>query len=367
MEANSCDTGHLDSDVLLPPRKRLLAGLRKQNCDGNCHLPSTSSIPNEFDNRLSNLTRSYSNNPNLSPEEIVETSRSAAEAAVKAAKIARAAAEEKAVIAAKAIAEAKRALELVATLSEEGTSGERNLKKNKMKKHLPVQTLYNKHRAIENCKTDEELARKLHRAINSSPRISKSSSTSELKNSKYKRLKVKGFFIPEKPEVSNGGKTCEGKLASTSTGNGVIGNGGSDCPIQESYTVRIGESASKFIKADRLQFDNEDAQTNNSKEKMLESSDDASIIGRKRGRIKQKKLLLSICTSRDRANPKEELKPESSPSSEDKRAKTTSNNMSLFSVENSRSGMIPVETTSTWKCQALKAPVCVNENKVVQS
>ncbi|GMP97060.1 hypothetical protein CsSME_00045461 [Camellia sinensis var. sinensis] len=43
MEANLCDLNHLDSDVLLPPRKWLLAVLKKQNFDANSHHPSASS------------------------------------------------------------------------------------------------------------------------------------------------------------------------------------------------------------------------------------------------------------------------------------------------------------------------------------
>ncbi|KAJ6990507.1 hypothetical protein NC653_018922 [Populus alba x Populus x berolinensis] len=35
MEANICDINHLDADVLLPPRKRLLAGFKKQSSDGD--------------------------------------------------------------------------------------------------------------------------------------------------------------------------------------------------------------------------------------------------------------------------------------------------------------------------------------------
>ncbi|CAL5326576.1 unnamed protein product [Camellia sinensis] len=360
MEANLCDINHLNSDVLLPPRKRLLAGLKKQNFDGNSHQPSTSTTSSEFDTRLNNLLRSHLNNPNLSPEEIVEASRSAAAAAVKVAEAARAAAEEKAAMAAKAVAAAKSALELVAAVSEESSaSRERYSKKNKMKKHIPVRTLYNKHKPIQNCRTDEELARKLHQAINSSPRISKHSSTSELKGNKHKRLK--GLSTPEKSRVSNGGIAQERNTPSMSNGNGVTRKVNSEGSSHEAYAVRVDENVSKFNKLDRLKMDNGEAETSHLKEKNLESSDEACSIGRKRGRMKQKKLPLSICTFRDRSNPKEELKSKSSPLTAENTRKTTSNSITLVPVEPS------VETTSMWKCKAFKAPVCVKQNKVVQS
>ncbi|PSS21418.1 Toxin CSTX-10 like [Actinidia chinensis var. chinensis] len=361
MEANSCHINHLDSNVLLPPRKRLLAGLKKQNSDGNPRQSSTSDTLSEFDTRLNNLLRSHLNNPNLSPEEIVEVSRSAAAAAAKAAEVTRAAAEEKAVTAAKAIAAAKSALKLVATVSETGK--ERYLKKNRMKKHVPVHMLYNKHGPAENSTVDEELARKLHRAINSSPRISKNSSTSESKNSKHKRLKV--LSPQEKTRVSDGGIAWEGNRPSTSNGNGVTVEVDSEGSIHEAYTLIVDENESKFSKADRLTMDRGEVERRHSKEKNLESSDGAYSIGRKRGRIKKKKLPLTICSFRDWENPNKELRSVSSPLTEDNTGKTTSNNMPLVSV--GPYGVRPVEITSTWKCQAFKAATSVNHNKVKQS
>jgi len=148
MEANICDVNHLDADVLLPPRKRLLAGLKKQSskADGASRLslvaspsasasasafasasasapacaPSSAAL-SDFEIRLNNLLSSHSSHPNLTPEEIVEASKSAAIAAAKAAEVARAAAEEKAAIASKAMAAVKRALDLVASFAEEAS------------------------------------------------------------------------------------------------------------------------------------------------------------------------------------------------------------------------------------------------------
>ncbi|XP_059623343.1 uncharacterized protein LOC132266482 [Cornus florida] len=366
MEANLCDINHLDSDVLLPPRKRLLAGLKKQNSNGNSHLlPLTSATSNEFDTRLNNLLRSHLKNPNLSPEEMVESSRSAAVAAGKVAVSARAVADEKAEKAAKAVAAAKGALELVATISENTDCRERNSRKNKMKKHVQVEMLYTKHRSVENCKTDEELARKLHRAINSSPRISKFSSTSDLNSHKRKRLK--NVPISEKTRISNGVTVWEGSPPSTSNGNGLAGEVDSEGSVHELYATRVDESTPKFNKADRLKIDSEEVESSHSKERIGESLDDISSNCRKRGRLKQKKLPLSICTFRDRENPKEELKSRSSPLTEESMPKTTASKMPLFPVEPSGDGVMPVETTTVWKCQAFKAPTCVKQNKVMQS
>lgn len=175
METNGCHVEQVDADVLLPPRKRLLAGLKKQNSDakGASHVSSTampsSSSLSAFDAHLNSLLGVHSN-PNLSPEEIVEASNSAALAAAKIAKAARAAAEEKAAVAARAVSAAKSALDLVASFSNEGNHKETSLKRNKLKKRVPVHSLYKRNRLISNCKTDEELARRLHRVMNSSSR-----------------------------------------------------------------------------------------------------------------------------------------------------------------------------------------------------
>lgn len=365
MEANICDINHLDSDVLLPPRKRLLAVLKKQNSDGNSHTTtstSSGSSSSEFDTRLNNVLRSHLVDPNLLPDEIVEASRSAAEAAVKVAEAARAVAEEKAAVAAKAVAAAKSALDMVATFSKDTTCKERySKKKNKLKKHVEVEMLYNNKK---NGNTDEEVARNLHRVINSSPRITKNSSSSDLKSHKHKRVKTSAS---EKTRVSNGFIVWEEKNPLKSNGNGIAGKVDS-----ESSLVRIEESTSRFNKDDR----NGEHLTIHSTKKIGEALEDTSSIGRKRGRIKQKKLPLSICNFRDQSNPKEESKSRNLLREEEVKSRRLlteekiSNNKSSISVEPSGDSVMPVERTSSmWKCQqAFKAPpACVKQNKVLQS
>lgn len=371
MDANVCDVNHLDADVLLPPRKRLLAGLKKQNSDVYSSIPSPPTVSSpacDFDIRLNNLLKSHFGDSNRSNEEIAEASRLVALEAVKAAKAARAIAEEKAAKAAKAVAAAKSALQLVASLSDGGTSRDKHLKRNKMKKHVPVQMLYNKNKGTDNCRTDEELARTLHRAINSSPRILKNS-TSDSRNQKHKRLKRSS--PSENTKLQNGSTSLEGNHPSTSNGNGFARERESDKPISEKDLVRVdlntkfnksdhtemenGE-ASPSSKADYVNTDNKERESIMSKEKFGDSVHDNCSIGKKKGRLKQKKLPLSICSFRDQASPKEDLKSMSSLSFSENISKGTASNNPMF----------PLERTM-WKCQAFKAPTCVEQNKVMQS
>ncbi|KAL6274232.1 hypothetical protein ACE6H2_024924 [Prunus campanulata] len=379
MEANICDVNHLDADVLLPPRKRLLAGLKKQSPDGDgsswlslvassasasaSASASSSSSPSssEFNTRLNNILSSH--NPNLSPEELVEISNLAAAAAAKAAEDARAAAEEKAGIAAKAVAAAKSALELVASFSEDVVGcKEKYLKKNKLKKHVPVQLLYKKYQPIENCKKDEELARKLHRAINSSPRISKNSSSTDSKGHKHKKPKI--VHSSEKVRVSNGGIELEQNPEPACNGHAVAGKVNVEGTILELYKNKAEEKAYRHDKAGRLEMDNGEAESSQMKEK---SWDDMCTSGKKRGRVKLKKLPLSICTFRDQANPKEEMDARGSPLTVVNRGNPTAGKKPLFPVESSADSMLPIEATPVWKYQDFKAPACVKQNKVMQS
>ncbi|XP_022923244.1 uncharacterized protein LOC111430990 [Cucurbita moschata] len=367
MEANICDVNHLDSDVLLPPRKRLLAGLRKQGADGDgtFNLPpvassSCSPPPSpsygftsiEFNMRLNNLFSAHSNT-NLSSEEIVEASRSAAAAAVKAAEAARAAAEEKAAIAARAVAAAKSAMDLVATISEEAAYKEINLRKNKLKKHVPVQLLYTKYQPLENTKTDEELARKLHRAINSSPRILKNSSGSDARGHRHKRFK--GSPGSEKTKVSNCGISQELDPTPRCNGHARTSEADSEGSVQEVRKLKADE------KNNQSEMDNGEAETSQ-KEK---TCDNISVAVKKRGRVKLRKLPLSICSFRDQTTLKEDMNDGSSPMSSVQ--SPTSENVILHSVDSPTEGVMAIEPASVWKCQEFNPPLSVKQNKVMQS
>lgn len=293
MEGNTCDINHLDSDVLLPPRKRLLAGLKKQNFDDNPCSPSSSTddvTDFEFDIRLNNLLKFHSDDCNRSIEEIVEASRVAALKAVELAKAARAVAEEKAVRASEAMAAAKSAMELVATVSGEVTDRDKYSKKKK-----------NKYKGIKNCTTDEDLARTLSRTINSSPRLLKNS-TSDSRNQKHKRLKRSS--PSENAKLQNGSTSWEANRPSTSNGIDIAGNKASNGPSQEKELIRVDLSLAKFNKADLRKMENGKGEPMNSKEEFGESPNDTCNVDKKKGRMKQKTLPLSNCSLRDKVNPK---------------------------------------------------------------
>ncbi|KAG2298270.1 hypothetical protein Bca4012_009474 [Brassica carinata] len=245
MATNGCDVNQLDSDLLLPPRKRLLAGFKKQNSNGSSssstsYSNGSSSASTVVQTHLHNLLTSQLNDDqSRSPEELKAT----AALAVKIAKAARAEANEKAIIAAKAVAAAKSALELFASFPV-------NERKNKQKKHVPVHVLYSK---------DEDLARRLNRAINNSPRV--------LTGHRNKKLK----------SVAT---TYENSAATSSTmydGNDVAG----------------------VVDSDTSTDDEVDRTRVNGKKKTGEES---SSLGKRRGRVKLKKLPLSTCASKDQEN-----------------------------------------------------------------
>lgn len=378
---NVCDVNQLDADVLLPPRKRLLAGLKKQSsesdataspspvaasCVTDVASPSSTSFSSEFEARLKHLLNCHSNNPNLTPEEVAEASRKAAVTATKAAEAARAAAEEKAAIAAKAVAAAKSALDLVASFSEDAINNkERNLKKNKSKKHLPVQLLYKKNKPIENCRKDEELARKLHRAMNSSPRISKTPPKSDSKGSRSKRPRSSSSF--EMTEGSECGMAVGQDCLSLNNGHAIGGKIDSEGSNQEVCSSKKDKKVIKYDRSSQIEIDNGEAESSHSKPKNCEDSH-SPPIGKKRGRTKLKKLPLSICTSKDKAKPREEIKVRRSSSlTEMNTTNQHVHTIPVFPVEPSTDRMKPIEATSTWKCQDFKVPACIKQNKAVQS
>lgn len=378
---NVCDVNQLDADVLLPPRKRLLAGLKKQSsesdataspspvaasCVTDVASPSSTSFSSEFEARLKHLLNCHSNNPNLTPEEVAEASRKAAVTATKAAEAARAAAEEKAAIAAKAVAAAKSALDLVASFSEDAINNkERNLKKNKSKKHLPVQLLYKKNKPIENCRKDEELARKLHRAMNSSPRISKTPPKSDSKGSRSKRPRSSSSF--EMTEGSECGMAVGQDCLSLNNGHAIGGKIDSEGSNQEVCSSKKDKKVIKYDRSSQIEIDNGEAESSHSKPKNYEDSH-SPPIGKKRGRTKLKKLPLSICTSKDKAKPREEIKVRRSSSlTEMNTTNQHVHTIPVFPVEPSTDRMKPIEATSTWKCQDFKVPACIKQNKAVQS
>ncbi|KAJ8490291.1 hypothetical protein OPV22_012012 [Ensete ventricosum] len=132
-----------DANTHLPPRKRLLAELKRDTLRV----------------RLRKRSSGVANSVALATAEVATAARNAA--------------TEKAAAAAKAKAAAKSAL-----LFLDSVSRSRNLRKGCLSKHkvrkkqIPIELLYKAHLPAGSQKADEELARKLHLAMNSSPRIS---------------------------------------------------------------------------------------------------------------------------------------------------------------------------------------------------
>ncbi|KAG6484906.1 uncharacterized protein LOC122010495 [Zingiber officinale] len=152
----------------LPPRKRLLAELRKENSEFN-FMPPVPIVWGDFDARL----RDVVNSPGSTPEKIIEVSKSVALAAFEIAVAARNNAIEKAAAATKAKADAKNALLFLDFITMKRNSRKICANQNKVsKKQIPIKLLYQTSHPAGSHETDEELAKKLHRTMNSLPTIS---------------------------------------------------------------------------------------------------------------------------------------------------------------------------------------------------
>ncbi|XP_009387511.2 uncharacterized protein LOC103974413 [Musa acuminata AAA Group] len=157
-----------DANTHLPPRKRLLAELKRDSSDFDC-LPPIPSVSGDFGAQLRDVISS----PSSTPEEVIEVAKSVALATAEVATAARNAATEKAAAAAKAKAAAKSALLFLDLISRSRNLRKGCLSKHKVrKKQIPIELLYKTHLPAESQEADEELARKLHLAMNSSPRLS---------------------------------------------------------------------------------------------------------------------------------------------------------------------------------------------------
>ncbi|XP_010444859.1 PREDICTED: uncharacterized protein LOC104727445 [Camelina sativa] len=120
---------------MLLPQKPLT-----KDVDDNNGVPHPST---NVDYHLNILLASHLSNPDLTPQEIAEASRSTAAAAAIAAKAARATAYEKAAAAAKAVAAAKTALDLIASFPNQGQGLVQDGRDN-MKKHVAADLSYSK-------------------------------------------------------------------------------------------------------------------------------------------------------------------------------------------------------------------------------
>lgn len=149
-----------DPNTRLPPRKRLLAGAVKDDSDSDFAMP-VAPVSSDLYSRLRHLFNSASS----SQEEMIEGSRVTALATAEAAAKARVIAMEKAAAAAGARAAAKRALELLDSVSRIRARREGGgVKKRGKTKHVAVKNLYMNKGKMETDEVDKELARRFRRA-----------------------------------------------------------------------------------------------------------------------------------------------------------------------------------------------------------
>lgn len=358
METNRCHADNININACLPPRKRLLAGLKRQSC-GNAS-SSHSSFASDFGARLREFLAIDPEKPFISPEQIVEASRSAALAAAEVAAAAKANAMEKAAAAVKATAAAKSALELVASMTKGSASVETSRRKSKLRKHVPVKLLYEGGQQTANHESDEELARRLHRAMNSSPRISKNNVDSNWKihSLKTHRQPALGESMNFKDSV-----VCEGisppsickKNVEAGDCASYILDRGSSSELDE--VVKLCTAETNCLDAVEIPHEGERGR------KCCDSLGAKGLSHGKKARIKQKKLPLSLCSRRDCKKPKEKTESKDFSSTEEKCIPRT---MPSSAVQPSNKGKVSVESIAMSKCQDLAATKSFAESKILQ-
>ncbi|CAL9124945.1 unnamed protein product [Musa acuminata var. zebrina] len=219
----------------LPPRKRLLAELKREGSDFD-FLPPVPFLSGDLGAQL----RDSINSPRSNPEEIIEVAKSVASAAAEVAAAAKRIATEKAAAAAKAKASAKSALLFLDSVSRRRKSGKGCMARTRArKKQMPVKLLYKTHHRLGSQETDEELARKLHRVINSSSRISKN-----------KRRSIRNAVCNEKSSVLHEKRSRISKCSIDKSEEKIVGCSEDIFEREEesSYCTETQYSGSKVIK-----------------------------------------------------------------------------------------------------------------------
>lgn len=358
MEANRCHADHININACLPPRKRLLAGLKSQSCE-NTSSSSHSSISSDFAVHLREFLFVDSKKPHISPEQIVEASRSAALAAAEVAAAAKATALEKEAAAAQAIAAAKSALELVASVTKRSAIVESCQRRSKLRKHVPVKLLYKGHQLTENHESDEELARRLHRAMNSSPRISKNPVNSNWKIHSSKTHRQ----LPALGEAMIFKDVYEGISSPAIYERDVDAHECAGYILERGSTSKLSEEV-KLCTAETKRFDSlKIVRERKGRKKCGHSPEAKGVIGGKRSRSKQKKLPLSLCTRRDCEKPKPKAESIGFSSTEEKCIAKT---MPSSAIQPSNKGKVSVESIEIWKHQDLAATKSFSESKILQ-
>jgi hypothetical protein len=352
-----------DLNTHLPPRKRLLAGFRTAaaaSSDASEQSPPPPSpliLPDDLAARLRGMMGPPASTP-PSPEEIIQAARHAASAAADAAAAARAVAADKAAVAAKARAAARAAMELLDSISIARSRNGIQLKAKSRKKHVQVKLLYRPPgdgwaseagketvgdddddappRLRRHRESDEEVARKLHRVMNSSPRIS--------------------FTGPKRPrgidagndECHGEGDACNGSSMHTSpTEVGGLVNG---CSAGKS-----GERTVHFTKIRAPDGDGEESSWNAAKSRHIADNGDGignSSAGRK-VKIKRKQLFLNHHDSKER---EERTEPAVESIVYDELKSNGAEKRSSFADSRAARGddPVPMKISSVWKFKKFK-------------
>lgn len=367
-----------DLNTHLPPRKRLLAGLRTAAAASPCDAAEPEPapvppllLPDGLAARLRDMP------PASTQQELIQAAQRAADAAADAAAAARAAAVDKAAVAARARAAARAAMEFLDSLCIAGASrnGIQLLKPKSKKKHVQVKLLYrppsSNGRAIEGREeavggdgtprphrrrreSDEEVARKLHRVMNSSPRIS--------------------FTGPKRPRgiaagndgfhsEGGGGDACNGSSTHTPTEAGELVNGGSS----------VGKSGERISKIRAMDDDGEESSRNTTKIRHI--ADNGVGIGNqsavRKVKIRRKQLFLNHHNGTEREEHKETEQSRDPLIGYDELKSNGAEKRLSFADARAPGGDDPAPTkiTSVWKFKKFKPPSshCSSDSKMLCS
>ncbi|KAJ1260846.1 hypothetical protein BS78_10G263900 [Paspalum vaginatum] len=362
-----------DLNTHLPPRKRLLAGLRTAApaCDAaEPELLPSPLASGDLAARLRDMALA-ANASASSPEEMIEVARAAAAAAADAAVAARAAAAEKAAVAAKARAAARAAMEFLDSFSRAGAASRNGLqfKVKSRKKHVQVKMLYRPNGTAGDApkprrrkQSDEEIARNLHRAMNSSPRISP---TGPPKRPRITAGDAKDGIAADVANGGGGGDTCNGSsIQVVIEADGGLPNGCSEGKHEGPDAA--GEDSSR--------------RTANSGGGIAGNAVEVGNLsaGRK-VKIKRKELLLNQHSGRETEEPKEteeaketepslhSVGPDESKSNGNGKSKPTKKLASPADTKGPGDGVAPMKITSLWKFKKLKTSHCSSDTKVLHN
>lgn len=381
----NCDLEMEPSDLNthLPPRKRLLAGLKTAatSCDAAEPLPSPLAS-GDLATRLREMALA-ANTSASSLEEMIEAARAAAKAATDAAAAARAAAAEKAAVAAKARAAARAAMEFLDSFSRTGTS--RNglqFKVKSRKKHVQVKMLYRPNGTLGDApkprrrkQSDEEIARNLHRAMNSSPRISH---TGPPKRPRGKAGDGKDGAAPS--EGSGEGHSKDGAAPGEGSweGRGNACNGSSThAPIEAGGGLPNGHSQEKPSEITVPLFNHggpDDGGDDPSRHAAKISGDvtdngvgTGNLSAARKVKIKRKELLLNPHNNKETEEPRE-TEPSVQPIGQDE-PKSNGNGTEKHGSPADAKAPVDIapamKITSVWKFKKLKTSHCSSDSKVL--